>query len=375
MLLAVALIVSFPTTVFAQEQEDGNVFVNEEYGYTITKQETPEGSEIRTYENPNASAMKKAIDMGRSLYGDKIEIPEDEKYEYIKSVLADVGFAPKAIASYDAEDFEEYCASDFIQASTSYYKVDDEGNQEQVNYDEIPEVVLTGANTGARGGITDDSTFYDEVYDIDSYFSLRLTVNYVATGAYDNCGYKYTAAASWINEPTVRLTDSLSIGVKNSTIVPSTVEAWYSYDITTEYVTSIFQLEPYYATGREYIDIEELSWGSQGKWDACGMSFCYPTDSNETIYRENMIIFSKSYQDFFAYMEFVAQIDLPNTAVIFNAMSAYEQLVYTVQVAPPSLNINAGLGGGIYLGLSITVQETKSTTMVIFPENLYYEPR
>lgn len=370
-----ALIVSFPTTVFAQEQEDGNTVVNEEYGYTITQQSTAEGSIIRTYENPNVDTMKTAINMGRSLYGNKVEIPEDEKYEKIKTVLTDVGFADKAIASYDAEDFEEYCASNFIQASTSYYKVDAEGNQEQVNYDEIPEDVLSGANTGARGGITDDSTFYEEVYDIDNYFSLILTVNYVATGAYNNCGYKYTASATWFNEPTVRLTDSLSIGVKNSTIVPNTVEAWYSYDITTEYVTSVFQLEPSYATGTEYIDIENLSWGSQGQWDACGMSFCYPTDSNETIYKENMIIFSRSYQDFFAYMEFVAQIDLPNTAVIFNAMSAYEQLVYTVQVTPPSLTINAGLGGGIYLGLSITVQETKLTTMVMFPENLYYEPR
>ena len=386
LLLVIAMIVSFQTTVFAQEQEDGKTIANEKYGYTITQQNNADGSEVRVYVNHNAGELRNALNMGRSLYGNKVEIPEDEKYEYIKSVLTDVGFATKAIASYTESDFEEYCASDFIQTTTSYYKVDDEGNQEQVLYDEIPQEVLSRANTGARGGITDDSTFYDETYFLDSYLSLRLTTNFVAMGTGDYVGesYKYTLSLSWLTTPNNfgRIGECLSLSVKESTIIPSTFYAWYSYEEhlftnNTDYPWSPVDYE------FEYND-DSIMHSSSGSWDRIGMKFDYPPDvltipvpdPNDNPYVPQQPSDFVEYRDFFAYMEFEAAIVTPGIAVNFNAMAVYEHINDVNILITPELSIGIKSDDiGVSIGFDMDLEFETETWLITFPNGLKYIPR
>ena len=139
---------------------------------------------------------------------------------WVKEMLLTMGMRSEVIDSLSQDDLELYAGSGRMYSTETYYRVDENGNNEIVSEETVTQFLSGKARTPGQ-------TFTGQ------YTDEYIQVFHTAWVSEDGNTIKHSTTASWINMPTFRYTDSLGSCTQKCSVRPETIEGYYSYNSKT----------------------------------------------------------------------------------------------------------------------------------------------
>lgn len=336
--IAIALLISIPTQAFAEVQPvDKKTFVNEKYGYTYSEEINAQQNTVRTYENSSVVNLKKQLDSLQRISKYSVEIPSEEKFAVIKSVLTDLGMPIDIADNLSERTLENYCSS--------------------------PKIVTVEATSS-------DRTYSDEKSKITDDYLMSFTYAFLFEEDYHYAGYQLSTYYRYLGEiPQVRYADSIGIAVTDCIVVAdeSTYSGFHTYRSCT------YSSDGSTTLGQHVRIEDDVNLFLGNTLCGAGIQFQFPAGN----YYTSALTGNKVGTDYIAgtaYIEIVAMVKLYTFEQVFNAVATYDHLVEKYEVTP-SLSMSVGTSGAdISVGLSVERTIDKETTKLMFDTGIQHVP-
>lgn len=326
-ILAVILCFSLSVPAFATT-ENLNVAPSEDAKVDFTL--------ISEYPSGNVSEFIDSNKTIRIYTKDAVPFNLEPTEEQTKDILLELGMERIAAENLSDDEMEALNNSSTITATTSYVKVDENGNMSYVSEEEaLCEAAKIQANSYVAQGTNPDN--YMRVWHALSYLG--------------NASYHVITDARWLNMPYWRSTDAIGACVQFLTITGGTQEGYYSYDTTTVTTTSNSKK----SSGN--IKITNIKSASKGNFYGCAGLFNLPKDtdtSSKTVTHSNL----------FAHFSYKGHMNFPTTTTYFNSTGTYIHVQIGVQITPSLTVSTTGTTGAISLTTSY-VQEPRPVPLEI----------
>lgn len=326
-ILAVILCFSLSVPAFATT-ENLNVAPSEDAKVDFTL--------ISEYPSGNVSEFIDSNKTIRIYTKDAVPFNLEPTEEQTKDILLELGMERIAAENLSDDEMEALNNSSTITATTSYVKVDENGN---ISYVSEEEALCEAAKIQANGYAAQKTTQ-------DNYMRVWHALSYLG-----NASYHVITDARWLNMPYWRSTDAIGACVQFLTITGGTQEGYYSYDTTTVTTTSNSKK----SSGN--IKITNIKSASKGNFYGCAGLFNLPKDtdtSSKTVTHSNL----------FAHFSYKGHMNFPTTTTYFNSTGTYIHVQIGVQITPSLTVSTTGTTGAISLTTSY-VQEPRPVPLEI----------
>lgn len=337
-LVAIAILVSMPVQALAEDYTvDKKIFVNEEYGYTYSEEINTNKKTVRTYENPTVMELKEQLDSLQRISNYNVEVPSEEKFAVIKSVLTDLGM-PDDIANNLSEDsLENYCRS--------------------------PKIVTVET-------MSSDRKFNDTVTEQGDDYLMWFTYAFLFEEDYHYAGYQLSTYFHYLTDiPQERYGESLGIAVTDCIVVSDkdTLSGFHTYYPCT------YSADGSEEMGKSVRVEDEVEVFLGNTLCGTGIQFQFPTGN----YYTSALTGNKVGTDYVggsAYLEMIAIVKQYTIEQVFNAVATYDHLVEKYEVIP-NLSISAGTSGAdISVGFSVEKSLDKETEKLMFKTGIQHVP-
>lgn len=318
MALAMSLVMSVPS--FAVDYQSSDIDSAPIEPINIAETTLSNHSVLRTYVNPSNT------------------LSADEETTNIKGVLLGLGMSEQAVERLSPETLKAYQESPQIQCVTSYLKTDENHNVTFVdketalreatvanqNYNEMMQSISCEGNSRSTNSWEQPST--------DSYMELIHTV-----APLDNGEFLFSTEATWLKMPIFRDMDMIGSCAQMSTVLNSSRNGWYSYDITTYFLGN-----PTYDVEEHVFTSGEFENAINGNWYGSAATFRLPTDMNV----DNTSVVN---DNFHVYYEYSGHLIYPSMETWFNSSGCYDHSYLTispsagVEISPSGNSASIGL--------------------------------
>lgn len=269
------------------------------------------------------------------------------------SELIELGIDETVIALASDEEMNIFATSPYIVTSTTYNRIDSDGNSVKVTEKE--------ALSAAEYSDANISTFATSSK-TTSYLKLTLSAYVISTE--DGTMY-YTATANWLTMPVYRGYDSLGMCAYDTSYTTSTASGYYSYKME-EYKNGVLTNSKTHEQSKTSISSSNIFDATKDGCAGMVAVFQLPVGANTSGGGQS---YKLTYDDFVAHFSYYGHVHQYETACYFNVFGSY---YHTTLSFTGSIGIGLSTSGATpSIGINTTTSVTKTEVPAL---EIQYDP-